>query len=116
MGAKYKDFELISFHSVSKGMVGECGRRGGYFECTGIDEKVLDIFYKIASISLCPPVSGQAMVGLMANPPKKGDPSYNLYQLELNAIYGKKKRKEGRRKVKHSAEFQSHRFSQEKSS
>ncbi|KAJ3119221.1 hypothetical protein HK098_005679, partial [Nowakowskiella sp. JEL0407] len=33
MGPKYDDVELISFHSVSKGMVGECGRRGGYFEC-----------------------------------------------------------------------------------
>ena len=35
MGSKYEDVELISFHSVSKGMVGECGRRGGYFECQG---------------------------------------------------------------------------------
>ncbi|TPX49322.1 hypothetical protein CcCBS67573_g10166, partial [Chytriomyces confervae] len=36
-GPEYDNFELISFHSVSKGMVGECGRRGGYFECTNID-------------------------------------------------------------------------------
>ncbi|KAJ1554369.1 hypothetical protein HK096_003887 [Nowakowskiella sp. JEL0078] len=35
MGSKYDEIELISFHSVSKGMVGECGRRGGYFECHG---------------------------------------------------------------------------------
>ena len=35
MGKAYEDVELISFNSVSKGMVGECGRRGGYFECTG---------------------------------------------------------------------------------
>jgi aspartate/methionine/tyrosine aminotransferase len=36
MGDEYKDFELVSFHSTSKGLLGECGRRGGYFECTGI--------------------------------------------------------------------------------
>ena len=33
MGAPYKDeVELISMHSVSKGILGECGLRGGYFE------------------------------------------------------------------------------------
>jgi alanine transaminase len=24
--------ELFSFHSTSKGLIGECGRRGGYME------------------------------------------------------------------------------------
>lgn len=57
--------QLISFHSVSKGMTGECGRRGGYFECINIDQAVLDTFYKLASISLCPPVDGQVMVCLL---------------------------------------------------
>lgn len=42
----HKDVELFSFHSVSKGMIGECGRRGGYFECTGIDQ---DIMYALQS-------------------------------------------------------------------
>jgi len=32
MGKEYESVELFSFHSVSKGMVGECGQRGGYFE------------------------------------------------------------------------------------
>ena len=62
MGEAYKDVELISFNSVSKGMVGECGRRGGYFECTGIDPQVKDMFYKLASVNLCPPVQGQILV------------------------------------------------------
>ncbi|KAJ3219730.1 hypothetical protein HK099_004586 [Clydaea vesicula] len=87
MGDEYKDFELISFHSVSKGMVGECGRRGGYFECTGIQKEVMDLFYKISSVSLCPPVPGQIMVDLMVNPPKSGDFSFESYTEELNAIY-----------------------------
>lgn len=93
MGPKYKDMELISFHSVSKGMIGECGRRGGYFECHGISQEVKDLFYKVASISLCPPVSGQIMVDLMVNPPKKGDPSYALFAEETTSIYGSLKRR-----------------------
>ena len=31
-GPEYDAFELVSFHSTSKGMIGECGRRGGYME------------------------------------------------------------------------------------
>ncbi|KAJ3197280.1 hypothetical protein HK101_004761 [Irineochytrium annulatum] len=86
-GEAYKDVELISFHSVSKGMIGECGRRGGYFECTGIDPQVREQLYKLMSVSLCPSVNGQIMVGLMTNPPKPGDESYELYNKEFNTIY-----------------------------
>ncbi|KAJ3094835.1 hypothetical protein HK100_006002 [Physocladia obscura] len=93
LGSEYDNFELISFHSISKGMVGECGRRGGYFECTNIDSKVLEQFYKIASISLCPPVQGQLLVGLMTNPPQPGDASYDLYQQETTSIFESLKRR-----------------------
>ena len=37
---KFDTLELVSLHSISKGMVGECGHRGGYFELVGFDEKV----------------------------------------------------------------------------
>lgn len=37
---KFDDVELASLHSISKGMVGECGHRGGYFELIGFDEEV----------------------------------------------------------------------------
>ncbi|KAK3812957.1 MAG: pyridoxal phosphate-dependent transferase [Benniella sp.] len=87
MGPKYDDFELISYHSISKGMVGECGRRGGYFECEGLCDSVMEQIYKISSISLCPNVQGQIMVDLMVNPPKKGDPSYGQYKKEYDDIY-----------------------------
>ncbi|KAJ3337975.1 Glutamate--glyoxylate aminotransferase 2, partial [Kappamyces sp. JEL0680] len=40
MGPDYDDVQLVSFHSISKGMIGECGRRGGYFECVNISEDV----------------------------------------------------------------------------
>ncbi|ORX46101.1 PLP-dependent transferase [Hesseltinella vesiculosa] len=79
--------KLFSFHSISKGMIGECGRRGGYLECVNIDPKVMDQLYKIASVSLCPNVQGQIMVDLMTNPPKQGDESFEKYQGEIDSIY-----------------------------
>ncbi|KAI8995984.1 pyridoxal phosphate-dependent transferase [Gaertneriomyces semiglobifer] len=93
MGPECEHLELISFHSISKGMIGECGRRGGYFECHGIDPAVKEMFYKVASISLCPPVSGQVMVDLMVNPPRVGDPSYKVYKAEMDGIYESLKRR-----------------------
>ena len=84
---KYKYVELVSLHSVSKGMVGECGHRGGYFELVGFDQEVVDQIYKFVSISLCAPVVGQCLVEMMVNPPKEGDPSYPLYKREWDGIY-----------------------------
>lgn len=37
---RFDDIELASLHSISKGMVGECGHRGGYFELCGFDPEV----------------------------------------------------------------------------
>lgn len=32
-----ENLELVSFHSTSKGLIGECGRRGGYMEvCSNV--------------------------------------------------------------------------------
>ncbi|KAF9916829.1 hypothetical protein BX616_002713 [Lobosporangium transversale] len=87
MGPEYEGQELISYHSISKGMIGECGRRGGYFECEGLDPLIMDQIYKASSISLCPNVQGQIMVELMVNPPKQGDPSYAQYKKEYDDIY-----------------------------
>lgn len=84
---KYDNVELVSLHSVSKGMIGECGHRGGYFELVGFDPAVVEQIYKVASISLCAPVTGQCMVQLMVNPPKEGEPSYDLYIQEYNNTF-----------------------------
>lgn len=84
---KYDNIELASLHSVSKGMVGECGHRGGYFELVGFDEKVQAEIYKFVSITLCAPVIGQCLVELMVNPPKEGEPSYELYKQEYDGIF-----------------------------
>lgn len=83
---KYDNVELASLHSISKGMVGECGHRGGYFELNGFDPEVVEQIYKFVSISLCAPVIGQCLVELMVNPPKEGEPSYELYQQEYGGI------------------------------
>lgn len=83
---KYDNVELASLHSISKGMVGECGHRGGYFELVGFDEEVRAQIYKFISIMLCPPVVGQCLVEMMVNPPKKGDLSFELYNQEYSGI------------------------------
>jgi aspartate/methionine/tyrosine aminotransferase len=57
--------ELVSYHSVSKGFVGECGRRGGYMELHNFDPIVVDQLYKVASVSLCSNLDGQISVSLV---------------------------------------------------
>lgn len=84
---KYKGVELASLHSISKGMVGECGHRGGYFELIGFDPEVEAEIYKFVSITLCAPVIGQCLVELMVNPPQKGEPSFELYDKEYSKIF-----------------------------
>jgi len=79
--------QLVSFHSTSKGVNGECGRRGGYFECTNISEDVRAILYKMVSVGLCPPLSGQIGVDSMVRPPKEGEPSYELWKKETDSIH-----------------------------
>ncbi|GAA97564.1 uncharacterized protein L969DRAFT_91476 [Mixia osmundae IAM 14324] len=78
--------ELVSFHSISKGQVGECGRRGGYFEIENFDPKVEEQIYKLASIQLCPPLQGQIAMGNLIRPPRKGDVSYDEYTKEVDDI------------------------------
>ena len=81
---KFDNVELASLNSISKGMVGECGHRGGYFELVGFDKEVQAQIYKFVSIMLCPPVVGQCLVEMQVNPPKEGDPSYPLYKKEYD--------------------------------
>ncbi|KAL7510056.1 hypothetical protein ACHAXN_006972 [Cyclotella atomus] len=79
--------QLCSFHSVSKGVFGECGQRGGYVEMVGIPEDVNDCFYKLAASKLCSNAPGQAMVSLMCRGPNKGDVSYESHEREKIALF-----------------------------
>lgn len=78
--------ELASFHSTSKGLYGECGRRGGYMELIGFDPKVKDHMYKLASSGLCSGLPGQIMTSLMVRGPPKDGPSYASHEAEKEAI------------------------------
>jgi len=81
-----KDASLFSFHSCSKGFLGECGHRGGYFECRNVPQDVLNEITKLQSVALCANSVGQVVTYLMVRPPKPGDPSYELYAQERNCI------------------------------
>jgi len=88
LSSKAKDsVELLSFHSVSKGIFGECGLRGGYMECLNVDPSGMALVVKLVSINLCPNTVGQCMVDMMVNPPKEGEPSYELFAEEYRAQY-----------------------------
>lgn len=83
----YDNVQLASLHSTSKGVSGECGQRGGYMELVGFSREVRQVVLKLASISLCPVVTGQALVDLMVAPPRPGDESYETDRLERETIH-----------------------------
>jgi aspartate/methionine/tyrosine aminotransferase len=73
LGDPFKNsVELISLHSISKGFLGECGLRGGYFEIHNLETYANDILYKLKSMELCSNTIGQLAVQLMVDPPLKG--------------------------------------------
>ncbi|KHN72520.1 Alanine aminotransferase 2 [Toxocara canis] len=86
MGGEYKDQELVSFYSVSKGYMGECGLRAGYIEFMNIDPEVYQMFNKMISAKLCASALGQAALDCAVNPPKPGEPSYDLWYKEKTGI------------------------------
>jgi len=93
LGSEAEGLELVSFHSVSKGFLGECGMRGGYFELHGFDPEVQAQLLKLVSIGLCSNVMGQIAVGLMVRPPQPGEASHALYASEREAIMSSLKRR-----------------------
>ncbi|MEA3307073.1 MAG: aminotransferase class I/II-fold pyridoxal phosphate-dependent enzyme, partial [Elusimicrobiota bacterium] len=88
-----KDVTLFSFHSVSKGFLGECGHRGGYMEVRNMTDDVYAQLIKLQSIGLCSNVGGQIVTGLMVSPPQEGSESYELYTKERDAILNELKEK-----------------------
>ena len=91
MAREFPALPLVSFHSVSKGVIGECGRRGGYMEVCNFPQLAMDTLVKMSSISLCPNVNGQIMVDLMMNPPVEGDESYESWAKEYYGLHGSMK-------------------------
>lgn len=62
-------------------------------ELVGIDKKVHDELYKLASAGLCSGLPGQVMTSLMVNGPKPGDESYESHEAEKKNIYESLKRR-----------------------
>ncbi|CAM9363871.1 unnamed protein product [Choristocarpus tenellus] len=85
--------QLVSFHSTSKGYIGECGLRGGYMEVHGLGEEVRAQLLKLSSVVLCSNSVGQLATGMMVNPPCEGQPSYGVFAKERDAILGSMKRR-----------------------
>uniref|UniRef100_A0A3B4B652 Alanine aminotransferase 1 n=1 Tax=Periophthalmus magnuspinnatus TaxID=409849 RepID=A0A3B4B652_9GOBI len=86
MGPPFCDtVELASFHSASKGLLGEyvCGFRGGYVELVNMDPAVMKHVFTIFSKDNAP-TPGQIALSVMASPPQPGDPSYPLYRTVNN--------------------------------
>jgi aspartate/methionine/tyrosine aminotransferase len=81
-----RDLSLFSFHSVSKGYLGECGHRGGWLECRNVPPKVQDEITKLQSIALCANSAGQIVTYLLVTPPRADGPSYPLYERERREI------------------------------
>ncbi|KAF8782672.1 alanine aminotransferase 1-like [Argiope bruennichi] len=86
MGEPYKNMELASFMSASKGYMGECGLRGGYAEIINLDPDVKKMLLKCVSARLCSSVLGQATMDCVVNPPQKGEPSYDIFIKEKTAV------------------------------
>ena len=99
MPAKIRDsVELVSFNSISKGISGECGLRGGYMETHNLDEFANEQLYKLKSIELCSNTVGQVATLLLVDPPKRGfesDATVDKFEQEKNYIFeGLRKRAE----------------------
>lgn len=94
MGEPYRsEIELLFFHTVSKGTVGECGLRGGYVEMKNISQGAVDQIYKVASVNLSPNVVGQVSMSLMMNPPQPGEESYEQFTEEKAEILASLRRR-----------------------
>ncbi|XP_075432393.1 alanine aminotransferase 2 isoform X2 [Ascaphus truei] len=87
MGPEYfNNVELASFHSTSKGYMGECGYRGGYMEVVNLHPDIRAQLVKMLSVRLCPPVSGQAAMDVVVNPPRPEEESYQQFMREKEAV------------------------------
>jgi len=89
----FQDVQLFSFHSTSKGLLGECGLRGGYMESVGFDNATYAQVKKLGAAVLSSNTIGQIACGLMVKPPKLGDPSYPLFVKERDAVFNSLKRR-----------------------
>ena len=70
-----------------------CGSRGGYYELINLDATVRMQVNKLISACLCSTAWGQAIMGAIINPPRKGEPSFELYDKERSEVMNRLKEK-----------------------
>lgn len=88
LGSPYEEeVQMMSFHSASKGLHGECGRRGGYLEMRNFPKDLFDSFLKLPALDMCANITGQWLMDLIAEPPQKGDASWEQYDREYRSSY-----------------------------
>jgi len=88
-----KEVPLVSLQTTSKGIIGECGRRGGYAEFLNFEPDVFAEINKLASMGLCSNVNGQVMTDLMVKEPVEGEESYESYRNEWDTIFASLKKR-----------------------
>eukprot|EP01063_Lacrimia_lanifica_P037625 TRINITY_DN7785_c0_g1_i1.p1 TRINITY_DN7785_c0_g1~~TRINITY_DN7785_c0_g1_i1.p1 ORF type:complete len:482 (+),score=228.36 TRINITY_DN7785_c0_g1_i1:64-1509(+) len=86
VATQFPTLPCTSFHSISKGVMGECGKRGGYMEVCNVDEDVRGLIVKMVSINLCANVTGQILTELMMNPPQEGAASHPAWDEEYSGL------------------------------
>jgi alanine transaminase len=91
----WSEVSLFSFHSTSKGYLGECGHRGGYVECRHVPVEVQAELTKLQSVALCANTAGQIVLFLQVRPPRPGDPSHPLWAKERREVLEPLARKAG---------------------
>uniref|UniRef100_A0A3B3WFM3 alanine transaminase n=1 Tax=Poecilia mexicana TaxID=48701 RepID=A0A3B3WFM3_9TELE len=86
MGASFSEsVEMVSFHSISAGTMGECGLRGGYMEVINMDLLVKNFLTSMQGPS-SPPVLPQLALEIMVNPPSPGDASYEVFTQKVETL------------------------------
>lgn len=79
--------QLVSFHSTSKGFLGECGRRGGYMETFNMPNVFHDEVLRLIGETLpCANTIGQVMTSLMAKPPRVEEASFATFTREKRIV------------------------------
>lgn len=78
--------QLVSIHSASKGIFGECGFRAGLLQLENIDDATRAVLYKLRSVELCSNTLGQVTMTLATNPPLPGEESYEQWITERYLI------------------------------
>ncbi|ETE72974.1 Alanine aminotransferase 2 [Ophiophagus hannah] len=63
-----------------------CGYRGGYMEVINLHPEIKGQLLKLLSVRLCPPVSGQAAMDVVVNPPVPGEESYAQFIKEKESV------------------------------